>query len=972
MFCSSSRSGMACRDRHSLIAEKGSHLNTRLALGSTVTVYVTSILDAARFLGCVESNSEVDLSDRELDREQVATSSLRITGKMSVFFAQHSPVMPKRVKLGCLYAFRQNGEVFSRVRVCGLPQAKAMGHGWPVPICFVDEGRLGWARLEHLAELPLHLSVLQPLCTEVVLCRLCPADRGFTWPPRAMQYMAEKLVGTKLKGRVVLALGNTLWLDPLVFLNVLPGTRMQTVEFSARGLLLTSGLAVPAPEHLTHLALLCKQAGLPGPFISGMQKESVSKPGSPTTRTEIADQETKCPKYEVIQETGLSLPVIVSAFDSPLLFYIQKKELLPRLDELHDKLNELGGVEMKQDETVSLQKQDLCLAQFPLDKKWYRGKLIEPVNETTWEVLFLDYGDTTNVPLVQIKPLPSQFLNLPFQAVRCSLFSINLPDRCFTESHSDSLWQNLHLKTYVATLISVSENGDGRQHFVELEENGISLASQLVRCGMAQPSSVALPRLFEVKETNNTSSPDDICELCAMLYLLLGCDKGSLKRLQATAALQIWADTIEPSNGNLSLAQWWRALMATANLLPYLTAPEELTAVVTALVLALRKCLDEDEKLLHRNFLDKAIVALCFVLDKAECVTARVPALTALTHLTAQKNHEQYSLKLLASACQQLHGGDPFSTPYDACIILAGLPDSCEPLLAEVLLNTNSVSSLCALLETASLPVAIHRAACQVIMKTAKHSDCICGKLQQTGGVDTIFHFVSVSHNSQAVKLALMALKQLFTRVEDLVPTFEEQARATVARFLPLNLDILQIMMECNQKSLWNIPVDLSQIKIRCCPEVLWHQQTDKIILTVMICEAKDFLFDIEEDCVTLSACSANICYTLKLQLFAPVREAKSTCCIRTLHITISLEKQHPASWPRLLENSRIHRNIHCNIESLSDSTCRRLPAFSGKKTEGKAPSERNSDLWDSASESNTSATSSENMIALVNPLLPL
>jgi len=39
--------------------------------------------------------------------------------------------------------------------------------------------------------------------------------------------------------------------------------------------------------------------------------------------------------------------------------------------------------------------------------------------------------------------------------------------------------------------------------------------------------------------------------------------------LQATAALQKWADTIEPSNGNLSLAQWWRALMATANLLPY-------------------------------------------------------------------------------------------------------------------------------------------------------------------------------------------------------------------------------------------------------------------------------------------------------------------------------------------------------------------------------------------------------------------
>uniref|UniRef100_UPI00358EB753 tudor domain-containing protein 1-like n=1 Tax=Myxine glutinosa TaxID=7769 RepID=UPI00358EB753 len=403
-----------------------------------------------------------------------------------------------------------------------------MGHGWPVPVRFVDEGRLSWARVEHLAELPLHLSVLQPVSTEVVLCRLRPADRGLEWPPRAMQYMDEKLVGTQLKGWVVLALGNTIWLDPLVFLNVLPGLRMQTVEFSARGLLLESGLAVPAPEHLTHLALLCKQAGLPGPFISGMQKESVSEPGSPTTRTEISNQETKCPKYEVLQETGLSLPVNVSAFESPLLFYIQKKDLLQRLNELQDKLNELGGVEVEQDETVSLHPQDLCFAQFPLDKKWYRGTLIEPVNETTWEVFFLDHGDVCSVPLVQIKPLPSQFLDFPFQAIRCSLFSINLPDGGFTESDATRVWQNLLQKTFVATLFSVSVNGDGiQQHCVELEENGISLASQLVRRGLAQPSSVALPLLFGVKETNNnTSSPDDICELCAVLFLSLGCDKG--------------------------------------------------------------------------------------------------------------------------------------------------------------------------------------------------------------------------------------------------------------------------------------------------------------------------------------------------------------------------------------------------------------------------------------------------------------
>uniref|UniRef100_UPI00358F7D8A uncharacterized protein n=1 Tax=Myxine glutinosa TaxID=7769 RepID=UPI00358F7D8A len=157
---------------------------------------------------------------------------------------------------------------------------------------------------------------------------------------------------------------------------------------------------------------------------------------------------------------------------------------------------------------------------------------------------------------------------------------------------------------------------------------------------------------------------------------------------------------------------------------------------------------------------------------------------------------------------------------------------------------------------------------------------------------------------------------------------------------------------------------------MRLHPEVLWHQQTDKIILTVLICEAKDFLFDVEEARVTLSACSANTCYALKLQLFAPLLEAKSTCCLRPLHVTISLQKQHPASWPRLLESTRFHHRVRCNFEKLSNSTCRKLPTLCAMKTE--VPSERNTDLWNSASESHTSATSSENMIGRVNPILPL
>uniref|UniRef100_UPI00358F603C putative ATP-dependent RNA helicase TDRD12 n=1 Tax=Myxine glutinosa TaxID=7769 RepID=UPI00358F603C len=108
------RSERDCHYRHSLLPDKDSLVIAKSALGSTVTVFVSCILDAARFLGRVESNSQVDRSDHELDKEQAASKYLHITGNMAVYFARNAPVTPIRIILGHLYAFRQNGDVYSR------------------------------------------------------------------------------------------------------------------------------------------------------------------------------------------------------------------------------------------------------------------------------------------------------------------------------------------------------------------------------------------------------------------------------------------------------------------------------------------------------------------------------------------------------------------------------------------------------------------------------------------------------------------------------------------------------------------------------------------------------------------------------------------------------------------------------------------------------------------------------------------
>ncbi|XP_028990018.2 tudor domain-containing protein 1 [Betta splendens] len=61
-----------------------------------------------------------------------------------------------------------------------------------------------------------------------------------------------------------------------------------------------------------------------------------------------------------------------------------------------------------------------CCAQFSADNNWYRAVVLE-TGESEIKVIYADYGNTANVPLSWILPIPAHLLQLPFQIVRCTL-----------------------------------------------------------------------------------------------------------------------------------------------------------------------------------------------------------------------------------------------------------------------------------------------------------------------------------------------------------------------------------------------------------------------------------------------------------------------------------------------------------------------------------------------------------------------
>ncbi|XP_032664575.1 tudor domain-containing protein 7-like [Odontomachus brunneus] len=59
-----------------------------------------------------------------------------------------------------------------------------------------------------------------------------------------------------------------------------------------------------------------------------------------------------------------------------------------------------------------------------MDNYWYRVYVTNIINENTISVYFCDFGDVTIVPRNRLQPLKSEFLELPYQAVKAKLVGI--------------------------------------------------------------------------------------------------------------------------------------------------------------------------------------------------------------------------------------------------------------------------------------------------------------------------------------------------------------------------------------------------------------------------------------------------------------------------------------------------------------------------------------------------------------------
>uniref|UniRef100_A0A3P8ZBS7 Tudor domain containing 1 n=1 Tax=Esox lucius TaxID=8010 RepID=A0A3P8ZBS7_ESOLU len=150
-----------------------------------------------------------------------------------------------------------------------------------------------------------------------------------------------------------------------------------------------------------------------------------------------------------------------------------------------------------------------CCAQFSGDKNWYRAVVLG-TTETEASVLYADYGNSEKLPFASILPIPTEFLQLPFQITRCALKG--------TE-HFPSVWPVEVLEVFRAMLcdgvLASVQAFDGHSNLLSvslhMERGGGSLNSmilEVLQSTQACNAQTLVPRQEPAKSPVLTTVPD--------------------------------------------------------------------------------------------------------------------------------------------------------------------------------------------------------------------------------------------------------------------------------------------------------------------------------------------------------------------------------------------------------------------------------------------------------------------------------
>ncbi|NXK81624.1 TDRD1 protein, partial [Amazona guildingii] len=203
---------------------------------------------------------------------------------------------------------------------------------------------------------------------------------------------------------------------------------------------------------------------------------------------------------------------MVSGMQSPEDFFCQPVRNCRQLAELQVSLNEHCD-KLPSSPAFRPPVGNVCCAQFTEDNQWYRAAVVAYVSEEAVVAEYIDYGNSEVLPLTRLRPVIPRLMDLPAQAIRCTLAGVKRPLGGWTSE--DSCFMKQLVKDKVFTVKVVGKHS--YRSVVELVDASvtpaINVSSHLIERGCrAEEPRMTLPAIGmnDVKQANEDTTNKSI------------------------------------------------------------------------------------------------------------------------------------------------------------------------------------------------------------------------------------------------------------------------------------------------------------------------------------------------------------------------------------------------------------------------------------------------------------------------------
>ena len=379
--------------------------------GSSVDVYVSHI------------NSPTSFYCQPLE---LAGELETMMTKLSSTMTQSPPEQIRDVVPGqaCLARFSADNEWYRSI-------VNDVANDGNILVTFVDYGNSEMTTLDHLAMLP---DAFLSTRLQAVHCSVFESmDAETEWPPEKVEAFQNQIpesdhftltvTGVSERDQVFVEIATNG--DSVNFADLLEDHVDKSADVANTAQGTATFRPIPADDHLANqFANISIQ--------DSTEISTLAVKGSKTPSTEVETESENGAEGEPLIRAPFKLSLAVREefegtmvyVQSPSLMFIQRVDCQAELGALSEEIEQYcAGFAGKPFQDVFRQG-DFVLARYSLDELWYRAEVLEVTSESSARVSFIDFGNTETISFESMTMCPENFLELPVQAIPCSLAQV--------------------------------------------------------------------------------------------------------------------------------------------------------------------------------------------------------------------------------------------------------------------------------------------------------------------------------------------------------------------------------------------------------------------------------------------------------------------------------------------------------------------------------------------------------------------